>query len=1051
MKKIILSIISLLLFSNLIYAQHLVTGKVTDSSGSPMPGVNVFISGTTKGTITNTEGIYSITVDDINNTKLTFSFVGFDKQTIKLNGRTTLNVQLKETPTSIEEVVVYSYGRLKKSDLTGSVSSVKLETNNAPSATVDQLLQGRAGGVSVSTASAEPGANVNVRIRGLNSLSVSNQPLYVIDGIPMDVGINTPNSMGASEDKSYSPLVGINPSDIASIEILKDASATAIYGSRGANGVVLITTKSGKKRGTSEVTFSTSVALSDAVKTIDVLSARQYAEFKNEFEFVASRDAGDVPLFKYDGINSPLPQDVEGYFWQDEVMRTAVSQDYNLSLTGSGKNSNYYLSFGTSLAEGIVKNSSLNRYIFNGKYKWDVTDRLRYNLAVGFSHADGKGTSTSGDTENVTWSAIHWMLSKSPIANEWSDEEGEGGEYIDPAELETPNPLTFVNEYISEPVSNYFRGRINLEYDIAKWMTLEFRYGLNYTNNKRGQYWPKTLPMVQGQGRAGYSASDQLSWTLDGLGHFNFNINKKNKLNGVIGVEMNKKGMEYFKVRGDGFPDDALGYYNLESASIFTPADLDRVESTLFSYLLRVNYSYKDKYLLTATGRYDGSSKFAADKKYAFFPSFSAAWRISQENFLVNSDVISNMKLRYSWGQAGNQGLPPYSTLSRYNASIYPLNGVSTTGYAVGDFAKSVTWETSEQMDLGLDLGFINNRLTISVDLYKKKSKDILIRRNMPLSSGYETAWDNMGQINNRGVDLEAMFRIIDTKFKWDLGGNFSIYRNEIVKLGLPESSYGYSQFWGKKITGFQEPVNTYIEGQPIGQFWGYQTDGLFQTQEEIDELNQNAFEQTGQKYYQFGMEVAPGDIKYVDFNGDGIVNELDKTVIGDPNPDFTYGITNTFTWMGISLNLFFTGVKGIDVFNQNLLKMTNVGQNGSNVITPAYENSWRGEGTTDYWPRIVNNWKQNLMKPCDRLVENGSFFRLQTATLSYNTSFKNISWISNFNFSITGVNLFTITDYSWWNPEANAYGNDNMAMGIDRNSYPLARSVIFGLRVSFK
>jgi len=669
------------------------------------------------------------------------------------------------------------------------------------------------------------------------------------------------------------------------------------------------------------------------------------------------------------------------------------------------------------------------------------------NLSVSFSHANGRGTSTAGDAANVTYSAINWMLSKSPIVDDYTEEN----DYVDPEALETPNPLTFVNEYVSEPVSNYFRGRMNLEYDVAKWLTMELRYGLNFTDNKRYQYWPRDLPMVLDQGRAGYATSDQLSWTLDALGHFNFTIHKKHKINGVAGIEMNKRGVNTFKVRGDGFSDDALTYYNLESASIFTPADLDRVESQIFSAIARINYSYRNKYLLTVTGRYDGSSRFSEDQKYAFFPSFSAAWRVSQESFLKNSEIVSNLKVRLSWGQAGNQGLPPYATLARYTPVIYPLNGVSTSGYTVTDFQKNVTWETSEQTDLGVDLGFLSNRLTLTMDIYSKRSYDVLIKRNIPLSSGYVTAWDNMGQINNKGIDLEGMFRILNHKFKWDFGGNYSFYRNKIVKLGLPESSYGYVQFWGKPIAGFNVPVNTYIQGDAIGQFWGYLTDGLFQTPEEIAALDKHAQEVAGANYYQFGKPMYPGDIKYVDINGDGVVNEEDKTVIGNPNPDFTYGITNNFSYGPFSLNIFFTGVKGINVFNANLQKLTKVGQANSNVITPAFMEAWRGEGTSNYWPRIVNNWQQNELLPSDRLIENGSYFRLQTATLSYNTGIKNVRWISNLNISVTGVNLFTITDYSWWNPEANAYGNDNMAMGIDRNSYPLARSVVFGLRVSFR
>ncbi len=1047
MKKIVLSIVYFLFLSTLIYAQTTVTGKVTDASGEPLPGVNVFITGTTTGTITGPDGTYSLSVNDINNTELTFSFIGFEHKVVKLNGQTKIDVVLKEQSTNLGEVVIHSYGAIKKSDLTGSVSSVKIETNQPPTTTVDQMLQGHAAGVTVSTSSAEPGAAINVRIRGLNSISVSNQPLYVIDGIPMDVDNATPNSMGEDINKTYSPLIGLNPSDIESVEILKDASATAIYGSRGANGVVLITTKGGKKKGKSEITFSTSVTLSSPSEEISVLNPRQFAEFRNEYELVSARINGEVPNLPYNGSETgPLPQDVTGYNWQDEIMRTALSQDYNLSMTGATKNANYYLSFGAMLADGIVKNSSLDRYIFNGKYNWDITSKLRYNLSMSFSHAEGRGTATSTDA-NTSNTAINWMLLKSPLADEYTGDN----DFVDPEYLETANPLTFINEYISEPVNNYFRGRITLNYDVTKWLTLEGKYGLNYTHNKKAQYWPQTLPMVEGLGRAGYGTSDQLSWTMNALAHFKFNINKNHKINGVAGIEMNKRNLETFKVSGTGFPDDALYYYNLESASIFTPADLDHVASQLFSGIARINYSYRNKYLVTVTGRYDGSSRFSEDQKYAFFPSASVAWRVTQEEFLKNNDILSNLKLRLSWGQAGNQGLQPYATLARYNSVIYPLNGVSTSGYAVADFKKSVTWETSEQLNAGVDLGFINSRFNLSIDVYKKKSKDLLILRNMPLSSGYTVSWDNLGQINNTGVDIEAMFRVINTRFKWDLGGNFSKYNNEIVKLGLPESSYGYVQFWGKTISGFWKPVNTYIEGQPVGQFWGYRTDGLFQTQQEVDELEQAAKDK-GFPHYQFGKSIAPGDIKYVDLNGDGAVNDQDQEVIGDPNPDFTYGITNNFSYKNFSLNIFFTGVSGVDVFNANLLKLANVGQANTNVLTDAYTDAWRGEGTSDYWPRIVNNWKQNRLEyPSDRLVEKGSYFRLQNATLAYNTSVKSVRWISNLNISVTGVNLFTITDYSWWNPEANAYGNNNMAMGIDVNSYPLARSVVFGLRISFK
>ncbi len=1047
MKKIIL-LLCILLPSTLMFAQQKsVSGVVTDIYGEPLPGVNVVVQGTHIGTVTGLDGSFTLKVNDIKNDVLRFSFLGYETKLIPLKGQTQLNVVLKESVQKLDDVVIKSYGAIKKSDLTGSVSSVKLEANPSPNTTIDQLLQGRAGGVTVSTTSAEPGAAINVRIRGLNSISVSNQPLYVIDGIPMDVDINTPNAMGSPNNKNLNPLIGINPNDIESIEILKDASATAIYGSRGANGVVLITTKSGSRKKGSEVTVSTSLSLSHVSKSIPVLKPQQFAEFRNEFSFISDVASGEVPNIPYDGIDRPMPKDVKGYFWQDEILRTSFSQNYNLSMTGSSEKNYYYLSFNASLADGIVLNSSLDRYTFNGSYHWDITNKLHYDLAASFAHAQGKGTSTSGDVANVTYSAMGWMLSKSPIVEEWTGEN----EYVDPAELEVANPLMFVEQYISEPSTNYFRGKIDLDYDVTKWLNLEARYGLNYTHNRKAQYWPKTLPMVKDQGRAGYATSDQLSWTFNFLGHFNFKIHKDHKINGVTGIELNQKNMELFKARGDGFPDDALGYYNLEAASIFTPPSLDRIKSSLFSTILRVNYAYRSKYLVTATGRYDGSSRFTENKKFAFFPSFSVAWRVSEEEFLKQSKTVSKLKLRFSWGEAGNQGLPAYSTLSRYVSVIYPLNGTTTSGYAVADFPKDVTWETASQVNLGVDFGMFDDRIYASIDLYNKHTKNVLILRNMPLSSGYKTAWDNLGEIENKGIDIETNFRILDKKLRWDVGGNISLYRNKITNLGLPESSYGYVQIWGATIGGFNQPVNTYIEGQAIGQFWGYKTDGLFQTQEEIDQLNENAQNVAGVNFYQFGKPVYPGDIKYVDLNHDGVVNEMDKTVIGDPNPDFTYGLNTTLSYRNLSLDLFFVGVQGVDVFNANLQKLTNVGQGNSNVLEDAYLKAWRGEGTSNYWPRIVNDWKQNLLEPSDRLIEDGSFFRLQTVTLSYNALLRKVSWISNLNVSLTGVNLFTITDYSWWNPEANAFGNKNMAMGIDRNSYPMARSFILGFRISFK
>ena len=1045
MKQFLFILLFTLMSSGFAIAQTTISGSVKSKDGESIPGVNIVVTGTTTGTVTNIDGNYSMPISSEGTKQLTYSFIGFTAQTVDINGRTKIDITLIESFQDLDEVIVVGYGTMKKSDLTGSVSSVKINPESSPVSSVDQLLQGKASGVFVSSASAEPGASVNVRIRGLNSLSVSNQPLYVVDGIPFDVDINTPNSMGASSDNNFSPLVSINPNDIESMEILKDASATAIYGSRGANGVVLITTKGGQNKA-SEITFSSSLSIANATKHIDVLSPQEYAQFRNDWEIASAAINEEEANLPFDGVNGPLPEDVQGYNWQDELLRTAFSQDYNLALSGSNKDANYYISFGATDGEGIVLNSGIKRYSFNGKLNWQMNDKLKYSLNTAFSHSQGQGTSTSGDTHNTGWSAMSWMLSKSPISSEYDT----GEDFIDPEDIETATPLTFVNEYTSIPTSNSFRGNFSLDYEIVDWLTFETKFGLNYAFNKRGQYWPKTLPMVLDQGRAGYSTSEQLSYTWNNLLHFDFKTND-HRISGVGGIEINEKTKEFFKVRGDGFADDDLIYYGLESASIFDPADLDKIKESLFSVLARANYSYKNKYLATVTGRYDGSSKFSSKKKYGFFPSFSLAWRTSQEDFLKGSEKISNLKFRFGWGQVGNQGLPPYNSLAQYSAVVYPLNGASTSGYTISEFEKDITWETTEQLNAGVDFGMFNSRLNFSVDVYKKLSKDILIMKSMPLSSGYAAAWTNLGEIENKGFDLEMNARIVDKKFKWDLGGNFSLYRNKIQKLGLPESSYGYSQFWGRQIPGVNIPVNTFIEGEATGLFWGYKTDGLFQTQPEIDALNQNAQDQAGADYYQFGIKNFPGDLKYVDTNNDGIVNEEDKTIIGNPNPDFTYGINSTFSYSNISLNLFITGVHGIDVFNQNLARFTNVGRSNSNVYSPAYKEAWTGEGTSNLWPRLQNDWQLNKLLPSDRLIEDGSYVRLQTATLTYDVPVKKVNWLKNLKLSASGYNLITFTDYSWFNPEANAYSNDNSAMGIDRNSYPLARTFIFSIRLTVK
>ncbi len=1039
MKKILLTVLLAFMFVGVAYSQVNVTGIVLDPNGDPLPGVSVVEKGTQNGVSTNFDGKYSIDVTDLRESKLEFSFMGFENKTTKVNGRSILDITLEESTTALDEVIVVGYGSMKKSDLTGSISSVKLEGVTTSSNTLDQALQGRVSGVSVATASGEPGAAMNIRIRGLTSLSVSNQPLYVIDGVPMELDSDSPDAMGGEQTAGISPLIGLNSNDVKSVEILKDASATAIYGSRGANGVVLITTKGGEKNGKSKIYLTSTITVAQASKQIDVLRPQQYAEFQNEYEYNSSAIKGKETNYKYDGKRAPLPKDVEGYFWQDEILRTSLSQDYNLGISGSTKKGNYYLSFGYSDLQGIVLNSSMKRSFFSAKYSSEITKNLSYKLSLSYSNSKGKGTSTAGKLNSAN-SAMNWMISKTPIVLE---DDGS-----DPDFIEQPNPLTFVNDYISEPTSNQFRNKISFDYKLTKGISFEVLYGFNYNNNSKGEYWPRSLPMTQ-YGRAGLSTKEQNSNIVNALMHFNEKIDSDNTISGVIGAEYSQKKTQSMSIRGDNFPDDDLGYHNMSAASIYTPPVYYTDKSQLLSYIARFNYSFKNRYLLTFTGRADGSSKFPEDKRYSFFPSASIAWRVTQEDFMSNVDNIDNFKVRLSWGQAGNQGLPAYSSQYKYVPSFYPTGGTAGYGYSVEEFGNDLTWETSEQANFGVDLGLLKNRINLSVDIYSKLSKDILILRTVPLSTGYDRVWDNLGEISNKGIDVEAMFTVIDSDFHWNLGGNISYNKNKIESLKLAESSYGEVQFWGKVPGGFTQPVNTFIQGESIGLFWGYETEGLFQNQAEIDALQANIPSDVSQPYYQ-GKKVFPGDVKYKDINGDGIVNEMDMKIIGDPNPDFTYGITSNMTYKNFGFNLFFVGVQGSDVFNQNLQKVTNTGVKGSNLLEVAYNGAWRGEGTSNYYPRIGTAPDQNRLKPSDRFIEDGSYFRLQSASLTYLLKLKK-SHLSDINFSITGNNLFTITNYSWFNPEANTSGNNNLSMGIDSNSYPLASSIVFSVRFAIK
>lgn len=884
----------------------IIKGKVVDQNDEPIIGANVIEKGTSNGTITDVDGNYTLKLDKP--AKLTVSYLGYNSKELSANKEGTYNVTLFEDAKLLEEVIVVGYGTMKKSDVTGSISSVDIgNVSDNPVASVDQLLKGRSAGVYASTMSSEPGGTTNVVIRGASSLSGNNQPLYVIDGIPIDAATDVPNPFGDNYQAPTNALSMLNPQDIESMEVLKDASATAIYGSRGANGVVLITTKNGKE-GKLNINISSSLSISNVIKKIDVLTGPEFARYRNE---ALTNSGADII---YDGINNPSPDEVNWVNWQDEVLRQAISQDHRISLSSGDKNSSIFISGGFSDNQGIIDNTEYKKADFRINYNKKFNDRLKVTTAVSFANIDANMSETNGNGGSMNRSAIRSMISKSPITDVISD--------YDEEDMLENNPKNWVTDYTDEGNENTLNMKLDLQYDIIKWLDYQIRTGYNYQQKERSRYYGRTIyPGKSNNGLAGYSNFKNVGIVVENLIHFkNLNFGK-HSLDGILGVTFSQTDYKTYSVQASNFPDDILRANNLSLAEVYSPSHNNRYQSRLLSYLARVNYQYNSRYSLTLSFRADGSSKFAPGNKFSYFPSAAFAWRINEEEFMKDFTMISNLKLRLGWGLTGNQGINPYATLPVYSNTQYTYGSTISSGLHISNLKNlQLKWENSQQTNLGIDIGFFNNQLNIVADIYKKRSKDMLIYKNLPPSTGFTKTWVNFGEISNKGFELSVDAALVNTKsWKVNLGGSFSLNRNEISKLGLPESPYGYVQYFGTNIHNdgdIQSPANTFIEGKPIGLFWGYKTAGVYQSEDEINAWIDQMEKVQGSRNenFLFGVKPQPGDIIFVDHNNDGKINQLDKQIIGNPNPDFVWGINGDINFKNFNLSFLFNGVQGRDI-----------------------------------------------------------------------------------------------------------------------------------------
>jgi len=1043
----------------LTLAQTNVSGVVKSESGEPLPGVNIVISGTTIGTITDANGNFSISVPDINEAKLSFSFIGFQQQTIELEGQTKLNIVLNESYQDLDEVVVIGYGEIAKRDLTGSVTQVSESENIARQYnTVDALLQGRAAGVQVTSNPGSPNGAVSVRIRGTNSLRGNNEPLYVIDGVI----INTAGEdvLDASTDSNelqtdQNGLTGLNPRDIESIEILKDASATAIYGSRGANGVVLITTKKGtNENGKARINFYATTDFSKILKKVDVMDAITYANYMNENDVLNGTD----PRYQIDGtqiysmtytddgqggtIGTPGLTSLEQIDWQNEIYQLAVSHSEGITVSGNSEKTNYYFSAGYNNINGIVETTSMKSGDIRLNLTTDLTPKLKMDNRVSAMYQKGtfaQAGSKSGGNRSFT----KQVLTYRPLIGLNQNE--------DDTDLEISNPFGFLEDFDDITEENRITISSSLEYDLLKGLKYKISGGVDYRTKDRQRWYG--LQIFQGEkdnGVANYSNLRRYSYTIDNILTYNTKIANGHRLNATAAATYDAVNLKNSIYEITDFPVKTLRSEAPQLGQIVTqPYAMVYADEAIFSLLGRINYTVEDKYIFTASFRADQSSKFASGNKWGYFPSLAVAWRLGEERFIKDLGWVHNLKLRVGWGQTGNQAINPYQTLSTYNTVYYvDASGNTIIGNAPARIANAdLTWEKTEQYNAGIDISLLKGRINASFDTYYKNTKDLLQDISLPTSSGFSSMTINRGKIENKGIEISLDGLIVKKNdFTVSAGGHFSVNRNKVLELGLTPSTVWINgqesaevYYLGNNVstgTYFKAPANIFMEGQPIGMFWGYQTNGVYQDQEAAD---------AGPTY--FGTPNQAGDLIFVDQSGDGNIGIEDRTFIGNPNPDFTYGFDFTVTWKNFTLKALFDGVHGNDVANGYNLELAFVDGQTKNALTEAYVNAWRTDQPNNTHPRIGFTM-MNQGFP-DVIVEDGSFLRLNNVTLGYDIPFENSS-LSNINLYVSGQNLLYFTNYSGYNPQVTSFLYDGTIMGVDWVGTPNVRTVLLGINVTF-
>lgn len=975
-----------------IFAQQItVQGVVKDQTGETVIGASVMEKGTTNGTITGIDGDFSLNMSS--NGALVVSFVGYKTQEVQVKGQKQLQVVLSEDAEMLDEVVVIGYGTMKKSDLTGAVSSIgNKDIKDSPVSNLGQAIQGKISGVQIVDAG-KPGDNVSIKIRGLGSIN-NCDPLVVIDGVPTDLGLSS-----------------LNMADVERLDVLKDASATAIYGSRGANGVVMITTKRGTE-GKGKLAVSANYSFQNATNVPSLLNAAQYAELSNDMMVNSGRNPNP------EWAN---PSELgAGTDWMDELLRTGVMQNYTVSYSGGNEKSHYYVSGGFLDQSGIVKSVNYRRFTFQSNSDAQVLKWLKFSNNITFS-ADTKksGSYNIGDALKA--------LPIYPVKNEdgsWSGPDGNSEWYGS-----TRNPIGPTELNKSQTDGYNFLANLTAELTFTKWLKFKSTFGYDakfwFIDNFTPKYNWKPTPTEE----TSRYKSDNKSFTYlwDNYFLFDHTFAEKHRVGLMAGMSAQWNTNDYLNAQKNVFMFDNV--HEMDNGEEMYAIGGNETEWALLSYMARVNYSYEDRYLLTATIRRDGSSRFGKKHRWGTFPSVSVAWRASQEKWFPKNDYINDLKVRAGYGVTGSQAsVGNYSYLASYNTSVYPF-GISSgnqTALVSSTLANPyIHWEEVAQTNIGFDASLFNSRVMFSFDAYLKETRDMLVKASIPITSGFEdttTTYTNAGKVRNQGIEMSLHTINLTGELGWETNLTATYNKNKIKDLNS-DVPYYINQINNSYVTMLAKDY-------PINVFYGYVTDGIFQNQSEV---NTHAV--------QPGAE--PGDIRFRDLNNDGVINDSDRTVIGNPNPSWLFSMNNSLSYKGFELSVFLQGIAGNKIYNAN--NIDNTGMAAAYNQTTDVLKRWQGEGTSNSMPRAVFGDPNQNTRVSDRFVENGSYLRLKNITLSYTfpKQWLQKAQIENARLSLSCENVATITGYSGFDPEVGING-------IDQNRYPISRTFSLGLNFNF-